>query len=53
MLLYRNGALLSSAYTGTAASGVLIGAVLLLSGATGRINWLARLVPRSVLSGIQ
>lgn len=36
-----------------AASGVLIGAVLLLLGATGWINGLARLVPRSVLSGIQ
>ncbi|KPQ23346.1 MAG: hypothetical protein HLUCCA13_13840 [Halomonas sp. HL-48] len=36
-----------------AASGILIGAVLLLLGSTGWINWLARLVPRSVLSGVQ
>ncbi|MEA2117258.1 putative sulfate/molybdate transporter [Halovibrio sp. HP20-50] len=36
-----------------AASGVLIGAILLLLGSTGWINGLARLVPRSVLSGIQ
>ncbi len=34
-------------------SGVLIGAILLLLGATGWINWAARLVPRSVLSGLQ
>lgn len=36
-----------------AASGILMGVVLLLLGSTGWINWLARLVPRSVLSGIQ
>ena len=35
------------------ASGVLIGAVLLLLGATGWINRVARLVPGSVLSGLQ
>lgn len=36
-----------------AASGVLIGAILLILGATGWINRAARLVPRSVLSGLQ
>ncbi|MDF0750046.1 putative sulfate/molybdate transporter [Marinobacter sp. 71-i] len=35
------------------ASGVLIGAILLLLGATGGINHAARLVPGSVLSGLQ
>lgn len=35
------------------ASGVLIGAILLLLGSTGWINWLARLLPRSVLTGLQ
>ncbi|SFM41692.1 putative sulfate/molybdate transporter [Marinobacter pelagius] len=35
------------------ASGVLIGAILLLLGATGWINRVARLVPGSVLSGLQ
>lgn len=35
------------------ASGVLLGAILLLLGATGWITWAARLVPRSVLSGLQ
>ncbi len=35
------------------ASGVLIGAVLLLLGASGWINRFARLLPRSVLSGLQ
>ncbi|RBI69390.1 benzoate transporter [Vreelandella sulfidaeris] len=35
------------------ASGVMIGAVLLLLGLTGWVNWLSRLVPRSVLSGLQ
>lgn len=35
------------------ASGVLIGAILLLLGATGWVNRVARLVPGSVLSGLQ
>ncbi|QPL44625.1 putative sulfate/molybdate transporter [Halomonas sp. A40-4] len=35
------------------ASGVLIGVILLLLGSTGWINWLARLLPRSVLTGLQ
>lgn len=35
------------------ASGVLIGAILLVLGATGWINGAARLIPRSVLSGLQ
>lgn len=35
------------------ASGVLIGAILLLLGSTGWINRVARLVPGSVLSGLQ
>ena len=35
------------------ASGVLIGAILLLLGFTGWINGAARLIPRSVLSGLQ
>lgn len=35
------------------ASGVMIGAILLLLGLTGWVNWLSRLVPRSVLSGLQ
>ncbi len=35
------------------ASGVLIGAILLLLGSTGWINWFARFLPRSVLSGLQ
>lgn len=35
------------------ASGVLIGAILLLLGVTGWINRVARLVPGSVLSGLQ
>ncbi|MBD3639356.1 MAG: benzoate transporter [Marinobacter sp.] len=35
------------------ASGVLIGAILLLLGTTGWINRVARLVPGSVLSGLQ
>ncbi|HET8801129.1 MAG TPA: putative sulfate/molybdate transporter [Marinobacter sp.] len=35
------------------ASGVMIGAILLLLGATGWINRAARLVPGSVLSGLQ
>ncbi|GAA0847813.1 putative sulfate/molybdate transporter [Marinobacter szutsaonensis] len=35
------------------ASGVLIGAILLLLGSTGWINRVARLVPESVLSGLQ
>ncbi|HIO99151.1 MAG TPA: benzoate transporter, partial [Marinobacter salarius] len=35
------------------ASGVLIGAILLFLGATGWINRVARLVPGSVLSGLQ
>ncbi|MEP1216376.1 MAG: putative sulfate/molybdate transporter [Marinobacter sp.] len=35
------------------ASGVLIGLVLLLLGSTGWINGAARLIPRSVLSGLQ
>lgn len=36
-----------------AASGVMIGAVLLLLGATGWIDRLGRLVPQSVLAGLQ
>ncbi|MFP4538500.1 MAG: putative sulfate/molybdate transporter [Dichotomicrobium sp.] len=36
-----------------AASGVMIGAVLLILGLTGWINRLARLVPQSVLAGLQ
>lgn len=35
------------------ASGVLIGAILLVLGTTGWINGAARLIPRSVLSGLQ
>lgn len=35
------------------ASGVLIGAILLVLGLTGWINSAARLIPRSVLSGLQ
>lgn len=35
------------------ASGVMIGAILLLLGVTGWVNGLSRLVPRSVLSGLQ
>ncbi|MDK8461948.1 putative sulfate/molybdate transporter [Marinobacter sp. SS13-12] len=35
------------------ASGVLIGAILLVLGLTGWINGAARLIPRSVLSGLQ
>ncbi|MEX0605592.1 MAG: putative sulfate/molybdate transporter [Marinobacter sp.] len=35
------------------ASGVLIGAILLLLGSTGWINRVARLVPGSILSGLQ
>lgn len=35
------------------ATGVLIGAILLLLGSTGLVNWAARLIPRSVLSGLQ
>ena len=35
------------------ASGVLIGAILLILGSTGWINRAARLVPGSVLSGLQ
>lgn len=35
------------------ASGVLIGLILLLLGSTGWINGAARLIPRSVLSGLQ
>ncbi|WP_372995184.1 putative sulfate/molybdate transporter [Marinobacter sp.] len=35
------------------ASGVLIGAILLVLGSTGWINKAARLIPRSVLSGLQ
>ncbi len=35
------------------ASGVLIGAILLVLGCTGWINGAARLIPRSVLSGLQ
>ncbi len=35
------------------ASGVLIGAILLVLGVTGWINGAARLIPRSVLSGLQ
>lgn len=35
------------------ASGVLIGAILLLLGSTGWINRIARFIPRSVLSGLQ
>lgn len=38
---------------GIAASGVLIGLVLLVLGATGWISRLARLVPQSVLAGLQ
>ncbi|MEQ9138651.1 MAG: putative sulfate/molybdate transporter [Thalassobaculum sp.] len=38
---------------GVAASGVMIGAVLLLLGATGWIDRVARSVPRSVLAGLQ
>ena len=36
-----------------ALSGVLIGVVLLLLGATGFIDRIARLVPQSVISGLQ
>lgn len=36
-----------------AASGVMIGAVLLILGLTGWVNRLARLVPQSVLAGLQ
>lgn len=36
-----------------AASGVMIGAILILLGATGLIDRLARLVPQSVLAGLQ
>lgn len=36
-----------------AASGVIIGAILLLLGVTGLISRLARLVPQSVLAGLQ
>lgn len=35
------------------ASGILIGAILLFLGVIGWIDWLSRLLPRSVLSGIQ
>ncbi|KPP99368.1 putative sulfate/molybdate transporter [Marinobacter sp. HL-58] len=35
------------------ASGVLIGVILLILGSTGWINGAARLIPRSVLSGLQ
>ncbi|MEP2543899.1 MAG: putative sulfate/molybdate transporter, partial [Alphaproteobacteria bacterium] len=38
---------------GLAASGVMIGAVLLILGLTGWIGRLARLVPQSVLAGLQ
>ena len=38
---------------GVAASGLMIGAVLLLLGATGWIDRVARSVPRSVLAGLQ
>ena len=38
---------------GIAASGALIGAALLVLGATGWIGRLARLVPQSVLAGLQ
>ena len=36
-----------------AASGVIIGAVLLILGVTGWIDRLGRLVPQSVLAGLQ
>jgi len=36
-----------------ASSGVLIGLTLLVLGLTGWISWLARLVPQSVLAGLQ
>jgi MFS superfamily sulfate permease-like transporter len=39
--------------TALAASGVMIGAALLFLGATGLIGRLARVVPRSVLAGLQ
>src|SRR3546814_18100350 len=38
---------------GLAVSGVMIGAILLLLGLTGWITRLARLVPQSVLAGLQ
>ncbi len=38
---------------GLAASGVIIGLVLLVLGLTGLIAWTARLVPQSVLAGLQ
>ena len=38
---------------GLAASGVMIGVVLLVLGATGSVTRLARLVPQSVLAGLQ
>lgn len=38
---------------GLAASGIMIGAVLLILGLTGWIDRLARLVPQSVLAGLQ
>lgn len=48
-------ALLTAGITpaGLAASGVMIGAVLLVLGLTGWIGRLARLVPQSVLAGLQ
>lgn len=38
---------------GLAASGVMMGAALLVLGLTGSMTWLARLVPQSVLAGLQ
>lgn len=38
---------------GLAASGVMIGLALLVLGLTGWITWLARVVPQSVLAGLQ